>query len=78
MKVLNDFCCDHCGTQTEHFLDNNITTVECQDCGKIARKVLTAPKLQFPGNDPGFPTAYDAWAKKRAQKIAHETKADNA
>ena len=77
MKVLNDFLCDRCGTQTEEFLENHVSVIECIDCGGVARKVRTVPNFKLPGNDPGYPTAYDQWAKKRDQKIAQEKKTDN-
>ena len=78
MKVLNDYRCDHCGWQQELFVENSVTTVECQDCPNIATKVRSVPNFHLPGNDPaGFPTAADKWVKKREQKIAQEKKAEN-
>ena len=75
MRVLNDFTCDHCGHTEEHFRENEVKTVDCLECGGIARKVRSIPKFMLPGNDPaGFPTAADKWVKNREQKIAQEKK----
>lgn len=79
MRVLNDFSCDHCGWSSELLVENDVTTVDCQDCPNIATKVRSVPNFVLPGNDPaGFPTAADKWVKKREQKMAQETKTDNA
>jgi len=80
MNVLNDFYCDHCGSQFyDQFLDNEITTIDCLTCGNIAKKVQHIPTFMLPGNDAaGFPTAHDKWVKKREQKLAQEQKTDNS
>ncbi len=79
MRVLNDYICDKCGSRDEHFLENDITLIECQDCGGVARKAIGAPNLKLPYNDPvGFPTSHAKWAKRRDRQIAHERKSDNS
>ena len=75
MRVLNDYTCTDCGATEERFLENDCKQTTCLVCGGVARKDLTVPNFQLPGNDPhGFPTAYDKWAKKREQKMAQERK----
>ena len=72
MKVLNDYLCSN-GHNKEYFVENDIKTVECRDCGVPAQKVRAVPNFQLPGNDAaGFPTAYDKWEKKREEKMAEE------
>ena len=79
MRVLNDYVCDKCGTREEHFLENDITSIECQSCGGVAKKAIGTPKLKLPFNDPaGFPTEYARWGKRRDKQIALEKKADNS
>jgi hypothetical protein len=80
MKVLNDFECTQCGVlQVDKYLDNETSTVDCLHCNGTAKKVRSVPRFVLPGNDPaGFPTAHANWEKKRIQKIAQETKADNS
>ena len=78
MKVLNDYLCAN-GHKEEYFVENDIKTLKCLECGEAATKVRSVPNFQLPGNDPaGFPTAADKWVKKREQKIAQEKKADNS
>jgi predicted nucleic acid-binding Zn ribbon protein len=73
MRVFNDYECDQCGCIEEHFLENGTRSCTCLQCGGTARKVLSVPHFQLPGNDPaGFPTAADKWVKKREQKMAQE------
>ena len=79
MKVLNDYACESCGTQAEHFVENSVQTLKCLECEGVATKVRSVPNFMLPGNDPaGFPTAADKWVKKREQKIAQEQKSENA
>lgn len=78
MNVLNDFLCAQCGTQKEHFVDNFVQTVKCQNCSGVASKVRSVPNFRLPGNDPaGFPTAADKWVKRREQKRQQELKAES-
>ncbi len=78
MKVLNDYECPN-GHFKEYFVENSVTSLDCLECGQTATKVRSVPNFQLPGNDPaGFPTAYDQWNKKREQKMAQETKAENS
>ena len=75
MKVLNDYFCESCGLQEEHFVDNLTLAVVCRECQGEATKVRSVPNFMLPGNDPaGFPTAADKWVKKREQKMAQEKK----
>ncbi len=79
MRVLNDFHCPACDTTEERFVEASMGLVACTACGKEAKKVRTVPNFSLPGNDKaGFPTAYDAWEKKRNQKMAEERKQDNS
>ena len=74
MRVFNDFRCDQCGSTEELFLENGTTHCTCQSCGGTARKVQRPIRSKLPTNDPGFPGAYDKWAKDRDKKIAAEKK----
>ena len=72
MRVLNDFWCPQCGTEEEHFLENDVDQTTCRVCGSIARKVISPINFQLDGRDSGFPTAADKWVKQREQKMAQE------
>lgn len=75
MRVLNDFRCGSCGHTHEEYLDNGITECSCPECGETSTRVLRPPKFHLDGTDPGFPGAWEKWAKdkerrvKRAQKV---------
>lgn len=75
MRVLNDFRCDPCGSlYVDQLVDNEAMTIACQHCDGLATKVRSVPNFILPGNDPGYPTAYDQWAKRREVKMAQERK----
>ena len=45
----------------------------CPVCGAEAQRFLGAPpRFTLDGTDPGFPTAYDQWPKKRERQIRWE------
>lgn len=64
MKQLFDFHCKHCDDVFERFIDSDIREVECE-CGEIAVRLIAAPRVVLDGTDPGFPGAYDKWARIR-------------
>ena len=77
MRVLNDFWCHICGTEEEHFLENDVNLTTCQKCGGVARKVISPIAFQLEGTSGDFPTAADRWVKMREQKMAQERKLEN-
>lgn len=38
--------------------------VICPLCNGLAKRLLSAPQIMLDGTDPGFPDAYDRWAKR--------------
>jgi len=66
-KILRDFQCEKCGNITERFVDTEFTQVIC-DCGATAVRIMGMPKVMLDGTDPGFPGAYDKWARVREQR----------
>lgn len=72
MRVLNDFRCQSCGNLDESLENRETTSISCKVCGGPAQRVLTAPVFHLDGSDPGYPTAYDKWAKdhEKAAKIS--------
>ena len=64
MKLLRDFCCEKCGTVQERFIDGETVAVDCA-CGAIANRVIGMPRVALDGTDPGFPGAYEKWARIR-------------
>lgn len=72
-RRLFDFKCTN-SHNTEAFVDVDTKEVQCSECGEIATRILSSPRL---GLDPicgDFPSATARWAKMRAEKLALERK----
>jgi hypothetical protein len=69
VKNLRDFMCEKCGTVQERFLDGEIVEVACH-CGELAKRVIGMPRVALDGTDPGFPGAYEKWARVREENRA--------
>lgn len=67
MCPIFDFHCDKCGSTAERLTSPLTQTIDCT-CGGEMKKQLSAPQIQLDGTDPGFPGAYDKWAKVREQR----------
>ena len=70
--LLYDYKCAKCGAVEEHLVPGNTTMfVSCQACGDAgSARQLAAPRSKLDGKDPGFPDAYDKWAKQH-EKAGH-------
>lgn len=73
MKIINDFECAK-GHKEEYFVDRNVMSVTCRHCGNEANKLLSAPRIALDGCDSGFPTASDAWIRRRESHMKYEAK----
>ena len=72
-RRLFDFKCTN-SHNTKAFVDVDTKEVQCGECGEIATRILSSPRL---GLDPicgDFPSATARWAKMRAEKLALERK----
>lgn len=67
--VLFDHECERCGFRFEELVERDGPKVaNCPECGSSAPRLLSAIRLDYRmGTDPAFPTASDAWAKRRLQ-----------
>jgi hypothetical protein len=72
MRVF-DFECSN-GHVHEHFVKGEPEHIECKDCGERAYRKISCPTFKLEGITGDYPTAYDAWEKKRKQKLAQERK----
>ena len=72
-RLLRDFHCDNCGADHERFIDSGISTVTC-DCGGTASRVVGMPRVALDGTDPGFPGAYEKWARIREDNARSKKK----
>ena len=68
--------CD-CVFDSMNTIDNR-HEANCPECGHKGTQKITAARLKLPFDDPsGFPTSYDAWERKRNQKMAQEKKQES-
>lgn len=53
-------------------VDSEVRSFECE-CGESANRIISRPSFILDGTDPGFPGAYDKWARdhERAAKPKH-------
>jgi hypothetical protein len=72
-RRIFEFLCEN-GHRTEAFVDTECHATPCKECGAEAIRVVSAPTMKLEGFTGSFPTAYDAWERKRAEKLAIEKK----
>jgi hypothetical protein len=73
MKILNDFQCAK-GHKEEYFVDRAVKTVTCRHCGNEATRLIATPRISLDGCSGDFPTASDAWIKRRESHMKWEQK----
>jgi hypothetical protein len=66
-----DFMCPE-GHVVEHFVDDKVREVPCDECGATAARLIAAPRAQLEGFSGDFPTAGDHWANMRESKMKAE------
>jgi len=76
MKVLRDYCCEKCGTIQERYIESQVVTVDCA-CGAIANRIVGTPHVSLDGTDPGFPGAYEKWARVREEHARMKGRRNN-
>lgn len=52
----------HISTRLRKMANRHESTT-CKVCGEQASFIVSAPTSMLDGTDPGFPDAYDKWAK---------------
>jgi hypothetical protein len=73
-RRIFEFICGN-NHRTEAFVDTEVHATPCKECGSEATRVISAPTMKLEGWSGDFPTAADAWVRKRSQKMAQERKA---
>ena len=68
-----DFLCEN-SHKTEALVDSEEYTMLCKECGSEAKRTVSAPMMKLEGITGSFPSAYDAWERKRAEKLVQERK----
>lgn len=76
-RLLHDFMCS---SEEAHIFEKLVDLEKtpnpiCPECGELSnRVVLTAPRIELEPFSGNFPGAYDAWTRKRAEKLKQERK----
>jgi hypothetical protein len=73
MKRIFEFSCKNNHT-IEKLIDDSVRVIKCIDCSEDAKRIISRPMFKLEGITGQFPTAYDAWERKRAEKLAVERK----
>ena len=76
-----DFRCTYCDHVTEAFVEESVTEIPCPArdgshprCGHPALRQIAAPRFALDGMSGDFPTAADAWEKRRESHMRKERK----
>ncbi len=72
LRIFEFLCAN--SHRTEALVDPDTQHLFCSKCGREAARVISAPTMKLEGCSGSFPTAYDAWERKRNEKIAIERK----
>jgi predicted nucleic acid-binding Zn ribbon protein len=68
-----EFLCTN-SHRTEALVNTECYATPCKECGAEATRIVSAPSMKLEGFTGSFPTAYDAWERKRSEKMAIEKK----
>ena len=68
-----DFLCEN-DHKTEALVKDDVYTAFCKVCNAEAKRLVSAPMMKLEGITGSFPSAYDAWERKHAEKLAQERK----
>lgn len=77
MRRMFEFVCED-GHISEALVDETIRELACRACGKPSTRIVSAVNMKLEGISGAFPTAYDAWNRKRSEKLAQERKTSYA
>jgi hypothetical protein len=73
MRRMYEFVCEDSHI-SEAFVEEAVRETPCRECGKPAKRIVSAVQMKLEPFTGSFPTAYDAWNRKRAEKLAIEQK----
>lgn len=73
MRRIFEFLCSD-NHLSEAYIDDSERTIQCKECGKEAIRIVSKPTMKLEGISGDYPTAYDAWERKRSEKLKEERK----
>ncbi len=77
MRRMFEFVCEE-NHLSEALVDDTVRELACRACGKPATRIVSLVRANLEGISGAFPSAYDAWERKRSEKLAQERKASYA
>ena len=72
-KRIYEFVCAE-GHITESYIDSELRTSTCKECGESAIRIVSRPMVKLEGVTGDFPGAAMQWERKRNEKIKAEQK----
>lgn len=72
-KRIYEFVCVE-GHLFEKYIDTEIRSTECKECGNTANRIVSKPMVKLEGVTGDFPGAAMQWERKRNEKIKQEQK----
>lgn len=77
MRRMFEFICED-GHISEALVDETVRELACRTCNKNSTRIVSMVRSKLEGISGAFPSAYDAWERKRSEKLAVERKASYA
>jgi hypothetical protein len=77
MRRMFEFVCED-GHISEALVDEDCRELACRACGKNSTRIVSIVRCNLEGITGAFPGAYDAWERKRSEKLAQERKSSYA
>lgn len=77
MRRMFEFVCED-GHISEALVDETARELACRACGKNSTRIVSMVRSKLEGISGAFPSAYDAWERKRSEKLTQERKTSYA
>lgn len=77
MRRMFEFVCED-GHISEALVDETVRELACRACGKESTRIVSSVRCNLEGITGAFPGAYDAWERKRSEKLKQEKKTSYA
>ena len=75
-RRMFEFVCED-GHISEALVSSDVREIACRACGKNATRIVSAVQTKLEPFTGSFPTAYDAWTRKRKEHFNLERKKGN-
>ena len=73
-RRIFEFQCNNCSNVFEQYIDDSLKTTKCPICGSEATRIISKPRIDLDGCSGDFPTAADAWVRRRDSHMKYERK----